>query len=306
MMITLYQCTIFFSLALLAIIIAVFVFATSMYRGALRLSAEEEERGLKKRKEFLSERKNELAKKLKGVDEEHFPKELRKELDDLDTELDKIDQSILKSRNKPKALTARNLVGIPASFLLTSIIMSGIAIVTSGILPHIMWGLSLALIVVSLYFIYRNLSHVEFFSGIIDLSTLMEQALDTHTMKTKPVVDLELWGLPLEIPHGEALEIHYDVSLKQGTIAKNTRVRFSGTEELDFPDQEIEQFEHDYSNMRKPKQFWQELGNINPKHYKGEKFKVKAPDLPGEYTMAYWLQCDEYTKDQTLFKIVVT
>lgn len=307
-MITVYQCTIFVSLALLAIIIAIFVFATSMYKGALRLSAEEEERGLEKRKEFLHGRKNELVEKLKNADAEHLSKELKEELDKLDSELKKIDQSILKSKNKPKALTVRNLVGIPASFLLASMVMSGIAIATSGILPNVTWGLSLALVVAGLYFIYRNLSRVEFFSSIIDWSTLMEQALDRHTMKTKPVVDLELWGLPLEIPHGIVSEIPYDVSLKQGAIAKNTRVRFSATEELDFPEEkDIEQYGFDYhKGMKNPKYFWNKHGNINPAVFMKGEFKVKAPDLPGEYTMAYWLQCDEYTKDETFFKIIVT
>jgi len=308
MMITAYQCTIFVSLALLAIIIAIFIFAASMYRGALRLSAKEEERGLEERKKFLSGKKNELAKKLKSANVEHLSKELRKELDSLDTELNKIDQSILKSRNRPKALTVRNLVGIPASFLLASMVMSGIAITTSGILPHIMWGLSLALIGANLYFTYRNLSQVEFFSGIIDLSTLMEQALDKHTMKMKPVVDLKLWSLPLEIPRGETLEIRYDVSLKQGTIAKNTKVRFAATGELDFPEEKKVKrfgFDKEKQNMRDPKSFWQDIGNVNPNEYIGEEFKVKAPDQPGEYTMSYWLQCDEYTGDETTFKIKV-
>jgi len=306
-MITLYQCTIFFSLALLAIIIAIFVFATSMYRGALRLSAEEEERGLKKRKEFLNERKNELAKKLKGVDAEHFPKELRGELDNLDSELNKIDQSILKSRNKPKALTARNLVGIPASPLLMSIIMSGIAIATSGILPNIMWGLSLALAVTGLYFIYRNLSHVELFSGIIDLSTLMEQALDRHGMKSMPIPEMDLPDFQLGIQRGVTKEVIYAVSLKQGTIARNTQVRFSATEELDFPEEkEVKQYGFDYhKSMKNPKFFWHTLGDINPNLYMGENFKVKVPDQPGEYTMSYWLQCEEYTLEEVNFKINV-
>lgn len=306
-MITLYQSTIFFSLALLAIVIAIFIFATSMYRGALGLSAKEEERGLEGRKEFLGGMKNKLTKKLKIAGVEHLSKELRGELDNLDTELNKIDQSILKSRNRPKMLTVRSLVGIPASFLLMSIIMSGIAIATSGILPNIMWGLSLALVVAGLYFIYRNLTHVELFSGIIDLSTLMEQALDKHAMKTKPIVGLELWGLPLEIQQGETLEVHYDVSLKQGLIGKNPKVRFLATEELDFPEETVELVGYNVQkkNMKNPSFFYHKVGDINPRSHSMNSFKVKAPSQPGEYVMSHWIQCDEYTGIETTFKVRV-
>lgn len=304
-MITLYGYTILADLAVLAIVIVIFIFAASIYRGASELCIKEEEDAYNRRKELFNRRRREVTEKLKNIDDADFMKELTTELNVLNAQLNIMDKSILKYRNKAKAFTARNMVVIPSSFLLASMITSGIAIATSGTLPTIMWILSLASLASGLYFIYRNLSTVEFFSKIIDLSTLMEQALEKHAQKRSPIVGLEIWNPSLKIQHGETLEIHYDVYLKQGVIAKNARVRFSGTEELDFPDQKIEQLDYDYSNMRKAKHFWHGFEDVNPKEYKHGEFKVKAPDQPGEYTMAYWIRCDEFTEDEITFKIKV-
>lgn len=314
-MVTLYGYTILVGLGLLATVIAIFVFASSFYRGALELSTREEEDSLNRRKKLIKEKRKELIEKARGIDEERLTKELRAELDRFDAELKDIDQSILKSRNKANVLTARNLVAIPGTFLVVSIITSGIAIATSGTLPTVMWILSLASLVTGSYFIYRNLLAVQFFSKSIDLSTLMEQALDKHRMKTTPIVDIEVWDFLLEIEHGETKEISYHVFLKQGSIGRNAKVKFISTEELKFPEEELKPFRIEelqalgikgkYKGMKKPNEFWHKLGDINPKTYIVQKFKVQAPDQPDEYTMSYWVQCDEYAADEVTFKIKV-
>ena len=172
-MVTLYGYTIIANIALLAIVIALFIFTASIYRAALELCIKEEEKAYNRRKNLLNKRRQELTGKLKKIDAAAFVEELKAELDMLNAELDTTDQSILKYRNKAKAFTARNIVVTPSLFLLMSIITSGIAIATYGILPTIMWILSLASMATASYFIYRNLSNVEFFSKHIDLSILM-------------------------------------------------------------------------------------------------------------------------------------
>lgn len=190
-MITLYQCTIFAGLTLLAIVIAIFVFASSILGGASRISYEEEETYLARRKERIEEAMEEFRKQQKkGLDSEHLVTELKAKIAQLDRDLKIINQLILQARKKAKALTAWNIVAIPSLFLLASIIASGIAVVTSGILPTIVWLLSLALIVISLYFIFRNLIIVESFSSVMDLSTVIKQALAIREMKVKPVTDV--------------------------------------------------------------------------------------------------------------------
>jgi len=191
-MVTLYSLTIYIDLALLAIVIAIFVFASSIHGGASKISAEEEETHLARRRERIEEAKEELlGEQFKSVDSAHFVEELRAKIAKLENDLKNIDRSILEVRKKGKALTVRSMVTIPSLFLVISVITSGIAIITSGILPTILWALSLILAAISLYFIYRNLVIVESFSSLMDLSTALEQALERHETKLKPVTDIE-------------------------------------------------------------------------------------------------------------------
>ena len=61
---TLYGYTILANLALLAIIVAIFVFAVTIYKGASELCIKENQDYSKKRKNLLDQKKKELVKKL--------------------------------------------------------------------------------------------------------------------------------------------------------------------------------------------------------------------------------------------------
>ena len=190
-MIILYQCTIFAGLTLLAIVIAIFVFASSILGGASRISAEDRENFLARRRERIEKAKREFhSEQIKRLDNEHFVTELKAKIAELDRDLKNIDRLISKARRKAKALTVRNIVAIPSLFLLISIIASGIAIMTSGILPIIMWALSLALIATSLCLIFKNLNIIESFSSTMDLSTMIKQALEQSGTKMRPIADI--------------------------------------------------------------------------------------------------------------------
>lgn len=305
-MITLYSYTIIADLTLLAVVIAIFIFAVSIYKGASELSIKEKESASNRSKEIITIRKTEVNKKLKTLTNGASLNEVRAELDKLDNEIHNIDKSVLKIINKANCLTARNLVFVPGSLLIASIIGSGIAIATSGTFQTMMWVLSLLLLASSLYFICRCICAIEFFSNSIDLSTLMEQALDRQANKTIPIIELDIFDFELEITHGETKEIHPALFLKQGLTAKNVNIRFSGTEELDFQDETVEQLEFDNLQMKKPKQFWYKIGDLNYAVYHSVDFKVKAPDTPGKYLMSYWIQCENFTSKEETFTIKVT
>jgi len=304
-MITLYGYTILAGLALLAVLVAIFAFAVSIYKGASELCIKEQENASNRRKEIIEKRRTELTVKLQSITNGTSINGVRAELDNLDNEIRNIDKTVLRIIEKAKCLTARNLVFAPGSLLLVSIITSGIAIAVTGALQTIMWVLSLLLLASSLYFIYSCIRAIEFFSNFIDLSTLMEQALERHKIKTTPSVDIDLFDFQLTIKCGETAEIDVWASLRQGSIARNASVRFSGTEELDFPEEKTKQLEYDHLNMKKPKQFWRNIGDINPGVQKHSIFKVKAPNQPGDYTMSYWIECDEWSSEEEEFTIKV-
>ena len=303
---TLYQFTIFVDLTLLAIVTAIFIFAISIYKGASELRIKEETDTSNKRKELIAKRKSELTQKIQTAPLDSLRKTLQEELDTLDNLLRDIDKPVSKIIKNARVLTAKYLVFFPGVFLLLSIIASGIAGVISDPFQNVLWVFSLFLSVLSLYFIYRNIRSIDYFSSFIDFSTFMERALERHTQKVAPVIDVLRWNYQLEMNTGETKEIKYLVYLKKGLIGQHARIRITGSEELDFPDEtNILRFGFNYQNMKNPKHFWHTLGDINPKSLINDKYKVKAPTQPGEYVMAYWLQCDGFSADEKYFTVRV-
>lgn len=301
-----YQCTIFVDLTLLAILVAIFIFASSLYRGAALIAMKEEEEAIIRRKYFIDAEKKKLAEQIQEINEDVFKTKIRSEIDRLSDEIDLADKNIEAARHRNRALTLRRLVCIPGLLILASVITSGIALALSTI---IVWVASFVLTLVGVFLIYRNLSAIEYFSHVIDLSTLMEQALGRHARKSQPVVRFEFWNpLPeggLRINCGEEKEVEFIVSLIQGTRGKGVRIRFSCSEELDFPGKSVEKDDRDFMGMKKPKRFWTAKTDLNRKEYQKSSFKLKAPEIPGQYIMAYWVQCEEYTSTEEFFSVNV-
>ena len=171
---TIYEVTILCSLALMAIVIAVFVLASSLHGNAVRKSTEEEEALLARRRERLEE----LKKQLVGVMSSQSSDTTNvsaSSIGKLAKDIDRIEKSISKARSQGRILTVNNIVIVPFCSLLAAIISSAMAIVTKGIVPNILLGLSLSLIGFSLYWIFRNLRFIEGFSTLTGSSVVSRQ-----------------------------------------------------------------------------------------------------------------------------------
>ncbi len=311
-MTTIYQIIVITSLTFVAIMVALFVFASSIYKGAIKIAIGEEQEALKNRREYLKERRKEIVEELEKAGGDEFAHKLRESVRDFDAKTKQINQSILKSRDRIKRLSLKSMVVVPGLFLVLSITGAGIAAVLSGGWQVSVWSASVVALIIGIVLIYRNLNAIEKFSSVIDVSVLMEQALDAHAGKTSPKVFLDFYdeditneGM-LGVGRGEIVEIEHDVSLIQGTIGIKTRVWFTATEELEFIDEgTIEDIEEDYGDMTKPKRVIKQYGDVNPKEFKVGIIKVKAPEKPGNYSMSSFLQCDGFTEGEYFFKIVV-
>lgn len=311
-MTTIFQIIIITSLTFVAIMIALFVFASSIYKGAIKIAADEEQEALNNRREFLEKRRKEIVKELKEAGGDEFAAKLKESLTDLGVKTKQINQSISKSRDKVKRLNLKSMVVVPGFFLVLSLTGAGIAAMLSGGWQASAWGASVVALIAGVVFIYRNLQAIEKFSSIIDVSVLMEQALDAHAKKTNPKLFLDFWGENLKykgilkVGRGKTAEIAYVISLIQGTIGKKARVMFTATEEPENIDSvTIEEASVDYYGMTNPKRINMQYGDINPKEYEGTSIYMKAPEETGEYIMSYFLQCEGFTEDEKFFKIVV-
>ena len=307
-----YQIIVITSLTFLAIIIALFVFASSIYKGAIKIAVDEEQEALKNRKEYLEKRRKEIIEELERAGKDEFAHKLRESLTDLDVRTKQINQSILKSRDRVKRLNLKSMVAVPGLFFVLSITGAGIAAVLSGGWQVGTWSVSIVALITGVVLLYQNLKAVEKFSSVIDVGVLMEQALDSHARKMSPKVVLEFYDKGIEkekmlkVGRGEIAEIEHDISLKQGTIGRNARVWFTVTGELEFIDEEeIEELRRGYHGMTNPKRIIKQHGDINPGEFSDGIIKVKAPKKSGNYTMSSFLQCDGFTEGEYFFKIVV-
>ena len=139
----------------------------------------------------------------------------------------------------------------------------------------------------------------------------MEQALDAHTRKTSTRLTSRFWSKSLEverrleIERGEIGKVEGLVWLEQGNVGKKSRIRLNATQELEIIGIKGTETPTNYHGMDKPKCYYIEYGDINPRIYHTVRFSIKAPDQEGTYVMSYLLQCEGFTSDEVFLQVVV-
>jgi hypothetical protein len=134
----------------------------------------------------------------------------------------------------------------------------------------------------------------------------MEQALERHAQKMKPIVHLDIWDFQLQIKHGETQEVTCWVSLKQGATAKNVKLLFYSDNKLEFPEEQVEKLKYKVQDIQNPKYFVHDVGDVDYGLVNVEEIKVKAPEDIGEYPLVYLVRCDEYASKTERVIIKVT
>ncbi len=302
-----YGITMIAGFTLLAILVAVFVFAVSIFRAVSELSVDEEEKAIKERIDFIERERPELAERIASVTNDNLQKELRKEQTKLDGELAQMDAEISKLRKKVNTLTLRHMVSIPGAVLVLSIVMSVISIVVPERIGTITWIISLVLIVVAILLTYQNLRNIEYFSKRVDLSTLVERAIERYGERMRPIITIITSPSDLIVERGKTSDINYILSVKRGLTAKKIRVRFCATEELEFPGEDVKDLPvaKDRLQMKNPKTFECREDSLTRGSHAYCTIKLKAPDSVGEYAMSYWVTCDDFVGEEQPFIIRV-
>lgn len=302
-----YELTIIGSFTLMAILVAIFVFAVSIYRAVSELSVKEEEKAVKERKDLIAQLRPVLAQRIATTTSDNLLEELKNEQTKLDSELVQMDTAISILRGKANKLTLRYIVGLPGSILALSIATSVISIVVPERIGTITWIISLVLIVVAILLTYQNLRNIEYFSKRVDLSTLVERAIERYSERMRPIITLITSPSDLIVERGKTSDINYILSVKRGLTAKNIRVIFCTTEELEFPDEEVKDFPvaKDRLQMKNPKTFECREDSLTRGSHGYCTIKLKAPDSVGEYAMSYWVTCDDFVGEEQPFIIRV-
>ena len=163
------------------------------------------------------------------------------------------------------------------------------------------------LFVVALLLTYQNLRNIEYFSKRVDLSTLVERAMERYSERMRPIITLVVSPSDLIVEQGKTSAINYVLSVTRGLTAKNIKVRFCATEELEFPDEDVEDFPiaKDELQMKNPKTFTCSEVSLTRGSHGYCTIKLKAPDAGGKYAMSSWVTCDDFVGEEQPFIIRV-
>jgi hypothetical protein len=316
---TIYQLTFFLALGLLAIVIAVFVFAVSLLGRAMETAARDEQAKLAERKDRNAEAIVAIKEDIAEIESGNkIPKRLTRQLKKLQSQNDKFEKELGKIRKAPDSLTASGGVFHPCAFLLIALVLSSIAWYLSTIanvewmIPLFIWILSLVAIGYSTYRICISLNVIQ------DVAITSEEAWIKKTVEAFKIAEKELEDerkpqlelyFPDEQPpfHIEAqseIRINYNLRITRGNIAKNVSIAFWLQPKLEFVDT-VKPLPAPYSPYKDYASAIFSVLDIRASMGRNLHLKVKAPSETGNYIIAYKLYFDGYYSDFKEFKLIV-
>ena len=312
----LYQASTFLATALLAIVITIFVFASSLLGRAIESAAKEEE---KKR----HEQDKEIAAKVRGA-REALNKAIkgtgkfeaaRKSLNDLEKQKRNLERETKRISRSYEVFTRQGGVLHPGCCFLLAAIFGGIAwAVGEGTWQWIgftLWGLSLVAIGYGLYRIYLGLGSIESVAKTSEEAALkrtMEAfrlALKLHDDEKKPELKLKFkHGLPLHLRKQSEENIEFSISVMHVPIVHGVEVWFLAPDGFDFPGQSTWHQDTDYRipNAITCKHAMNDL-RAGQKHSRS--IKVKTPNKADDFTLEYRIYSDEFMSEPQDFAVVV-
>jgi len=246
-----YQLTYFLALTLLAIVIAIFVFAVSLLGRAIESAAKIEREKIDERKRINTKEIERLQEDIdKAKEKGEIPDELLQKLDILKRNDKNFEKALQKIRKAPEALTVKKGVFYPSSFLILSLILCGLAWYLSNIeglcwvWSFVPWILGLAAIGYSVCIVCKSLKLIQ------DVAVTSEEAWTAKIVQAfkiaqkdleeekRPEVTLTFKGIkfPLEIEEDSEKTIQLILKLTKGDFAQDVELHLglpSGFEFLD-------------------------------------------------------------------------
>jgi len=319
------QATFFVAVGLLAIVIAVYVFSTSL----LGLAVERTTRELRERQEAQKKSTNHqlegVRKSLDQAQQEKIGQEvqtLRKLLAELEGKLRKDEKDLADIPKKyTLPFTVRGGVLFPGLGFLLAAIFSGVAwSLANNITPvlHVFLVLAVASIIYGLYRLHISLRAIE------EISITSEEAALKRTVEAfktaqkeveeerKPRLALSFFDPipPIQTKSSESVRISFAIKLSKGQIAERATVVFLAPPGFDFITEN-----NKWEKGRQPK--WStaypeyaraelELGPTMPATSYSLLLTIKAPSSPGSFKLAYRLQCQGFVGHFEEFEIRVT
>jgi len=318
------QATFFVAIGLLAIVITVYVFSTSL----LGLAVERTSRELREQQEAQKESTNHqlegVRKSLDKAQEDNIGQEvqtLRESLAELERKLRKDEKDLADIPKKyTLPFTVRGGVLFPGLGFLLAAIFSGVAwSLANNITPvlHVFWALAVASIIYGLYRLRISLRAVE------DISIGSEEAALKRTVEAFKMAQKELEEErkpkllltfldpipPIQTKPGEAVPIRFAVTLSKGDIARLVTVAFFAPPAFDFITKETDWVKRlqDVPKAVCPGDRCAilDLGLVMRAMGYNRLLTIKAPASPGSFSLAYRLQCEGGLGQLEEFEVIV-
>jgi len=320
------QATFFLGIALLAIVVTIFVFASSLLGRSVEAHRSDQEELRKQKEQSLSQHKEELQKQLKESTTKKDMKRLREEIGKVEAEIVEFEEKSEGIKKSYEVFGVKGGVVYPALCFLASSILSGFAWslartwvgfnLGSSFIPitPILWLLAFFAMGCGIERLYLSLKKIQ------EVAVTSEEAALKRTVEAfkiaqreletehKPELQIELWEpkLPFKVKNGESFKVQTRVSLSKGEIARKAFAVVEIPKEFDLSSHEkwvkfgVKETHSGY------KGYISEAGRDVFKSVKnGYYATIKSPTNTGEFTFFYWAYCEEWRTEEMSFQIEV-
>lgn len=302
-----YQLTFFMGLGLIALVIAIFVLATSQVGKATESAAKEQEEMLSEQKKAKEKQILVLTESLNGakeaghLDERKFRDDLdstRKEMEGYNVEIEQVQKMVVLLRRK-------GAVVYPGISFIVTLVLSMIASglnegVSLSTIALWLWIISIGTLVFGVYRMFLTLGAIEKVTinsgeAMHKLPEALKSALMQMEEENKPELELTFPGEtpPFGFKVGEERTIDFRLSLTKGNIARGIKVIFFAPPGFDFPGRYTQIQSGDVHKVAGYISAFFEWDSCNKAIALPADLNITAPDKAKRYTLLYSLSCDE-------------
>ena len=312
-----YQMTALLAVTLLAIVVTIFVLASSLLGLAVESAAKEEDdrRAAQdgKIEKQVEQARTELDQAAKGTGEFE---QAEKTLKTLVSQKKEFEKETKRIRRGYEVFTPKGGVLYPGIPLFASLVLSGLAWGLSkgtyqSVSPYL-WGFGVAVLGFSLYRIYFGLKRIERVAvtseqaALTKMTRALGTALEKHDEAMKPILEFKFRDEepPFHITRGSTLDIAYRVELMKGNIIRKADIYFYAPPSFSFPDRPTWSQRANYqipSACTCIDEFTDMLCGIGSARI----LKLKAPDQTGTFTLGYSIHYEGSIGKLQEFQVVV-
>lgn len=312
-----YQVTVILAIALLAVVVTIFVFASSLLGLAVESASKEEEDKRAQQDSRIGKQveqaRTELDQAAAGTGEFEQAEKTLKALIDQKKEFEKETERI---RQGYEVFRPKGGVLYPSIPILISLVLSalawGLGMDTHQSLSLCLWGISVAALGFGFYRIYYGLKKIERVAVTSEQAALMRMtkalgvALEKHDEAVKPELELEFEERkpPFHVKKESTLSIPFELEVVKGSIVKKPEVWFFAPQDFSFPDQKTWSQDVDFE-IPSARTYKEQFPDVLPGATRVGRLKLKAPAQTGTFTLGYSMHYEGCKGELQNFEVVV-